>query len=203
MEAVNVVFAPRFKIDHQFVAVFSACIARSFQVLPRIERYRRVEQFLVGEAVRSDFQLLKGLTRDGVPHDGGEHRNVAGLDLAGLVPTLRCDVRHGESTGARFYEPGIPLLMGVFQKNRDKTLLYRGQRSTNKERPRILKHCHSFFSKTKRATVSHRSCVLIFSYSSSSSFSSSSETSHTSSRRCSMSGFSLKLHILNGFSSSG
>ena len=132
-----------FQIAHDAVEVFLPGVLHSPQVQLRIERNRRVKQFLIREAVRSDFQLLKGLARDGISHDGGEHRNVAGLDLAGLVPTLRRDVRHGESAGARLNEPGVPLLAGIFNQRLQELLLLSNQ-SSEEERSGVLELCHSY-----------------------------------------------------------
>ena len=132
-----------FQIAHDAVEVFLPGVLHGPQVQLRIERNRRVEQFLIREAIRSDFQLLKGLARDSISHDGGEHRNVAGLNLAGLVPTLRRDVRHGESAGARLNEPGVPLLAGIFNQRLQELLLLSNQ-SSEEERSGVLELCHSY-----------------------------------------------------------
>ena len=139
----QMLFLAVFQIAHNAVEVFLPGVLHGSQIQLRIERNRRVEQFLVGEAVRSDFQLLKGLARDGISHDGGEHRDITGLDLAWLVPTLRRDVRHGESAGARLNEPGVPLLAGVFNQWLQELLLLSNQ-SSEEERSGVLELCHSY-----------------------------------------------------------
>ena len=73
----------------------------------------------------------------------GEHRDITGLDLTGLVPTLRRDVRHGESAGARLNKPGVPMLAGVFNQRLQELLLLSNQ-SSEEERSGVLELCHSY-----------------------------------------------------------
>ena len=132
-----------FQIAHDAVKVLLPGVLHSPQVQLCIERNRRVKQLLIREAVRSDFQLLKGLACDGIAHDGCEHRDITGLNLAGLVPTLRRNMRHGESAGARLNEPGVPLLAGVFNQRLQELLLLSNQ-SSEEERSGVLELCHSY-----------------------------------------------------------
>ena len=111
------------QIHKHIVEILSTRALRRAEIHLRIQRRGRVEQFLVAESLRVDFQRRKRLVGNRIPQHRCHHGHVARLDLLGLKAVPHCKVCHCECTGARLNEPRVARLGCRLNQSDEKTLL--------------------------------------------------------------------------------